>query len=176
MLNRHVLVLNQNYEPLSICTAKRAIVLVFLGKAEIVEKDSVEVRSVTRSYPLPSVVRLFMYIAIPRKRILLTRKNILKRDNHQCQYCGTKQQPLTLDHVIPKNRGGKDTWENLVCACARCNNKKGQRTPEDAGLVLKRQPRRPNYLMFIRHFVGINDQRWCRYLFLDDTTLAGHYR
>jgi 5-methylcytosine-specific restriction endonuclease McrA len=167
MLNRHVLVLNQNYEPLSICTAKRAIVMVFLGKAEIVEKDVVDIHSVSRSFPLPSVVRLSMYIAIPRKKILLTRKNILKRDSYRCQYCGTKHQPLTLDHVIPKNRGGEDTWENLVCACAQCNNKKGQRTPEEAGMVLTRFPRRPSYLMFIRYFIGISDQRWRRYLFLE---------
>jgi 5-methylcytosine-specific restriction endonuclease McrA len=167
MLNQHVLVLNKNYEPLSICSAKRAIVMVFLGKAEIVEKDSREVRTVSRSYPLPSVVRLYMYIAIPRKKILLTRKNIIKRDAYRCQYCGTKHNPLTLDHVIPKNRGGEDTWENLVCACARCNNKKGQRTPDEAGMPLSRQPRRPNYLMFISHFVGIADQRWRRYLFLE---------
>jgi len=167
MLNHHVLVLNQNYEPLSICTAKRAIVLVFMGKAEIVEKNSMEVRSVSRVYPLPSVVRLFMYITIPRKKIMLTRKNILKRDGYRCQYCGQKSQQLTLDHVIPRNQGGRDGWENLVCACARCNNKKGQRTPEEANMTMLRQPRRPSYLMFIRHFVGITDQRWRRYLFLE---------
>lgn len=167
MLDRYVLVLNQNYEPLSICTAKRAIVLVFLGKAEIVEKLALEVRTVSRAYPLPSVVRLYMYITIPRKKILLTRKNILKRDGYRCQYCGQKRTPLTLDHVIPKNKGGSDSWENLVCACARCNNRKGQRTPEEARMTLHRLPRRPNYLMFIRHFVGISDHRWRRYLFLE---------
>jgi 5-methylcytosine-specific restriction endonuclease McrA len=167
MLDRYVLVLNQNYEPLSICTAKRAIVLVFLGKAEIVEKLASEVRTVSRAFPLPSVVRLYMYITIPRKKILLTRKNILKRDGYRCQYCGQKRNPLTLDHVIPKNKGGSDSWENLVCACARCNNRKGQRTPEEARMTLHRQPRRPNYLMFIRHFVGISDHRWRRYLFLE---------
>lgn len=167
MLDRYVLVLNQNYEPFSICSAKRAIVMVFLGKAEIVEREVLEVHTVSRAYPLPSVVRLFVYITIPRKKILLTRKNILKRDGHRCQYCGQKRHPLTVDHVIPKNNGGSDSWENLVCACARCNNLKGQRTPEEAGLALQRQPRRPNYLMFIRHFVGIADQRWRRYLFLE---------
>ena len=167
MLNRHVLVLNQNYEPLSICTAKRAIVMVFLGKAEVVERDHMDVHSVSLTVPLPSVVRLYMYITIPRKKILLTRKNILKRDDFRCQYCGQKRHPLTLDHVVPKNRGGSDTWENLVCACARCNNKKGQQSPEQAGMNLLRIPRRPSYLMFIRHFVGISDQRWRRYLFLE---------
>ncbi len=167
MLNRYVLVLNQNYEPFSVCTAKRAIVLVFLGKAEIVERDSLEVHTVSRAYPLPSVVRLFVYVAIPRKKILLTRKNIIKRDGHCCQYCGQKRHPLTVDHVIPKNLGGSDSWENLVCACARCNNRKGQRTPDEAEMMLLRQPRRPNYLTFIRHFVGIADQRWRRYLFLE---------
>ena len=176
MFDSRVLVLNQNYEPLSVCSARRAVVLLCLEKAEMVERNHELVRSVSMTIPLPSIVRLSRFVRVPRKRILLNRRNVIKRDNHQCQYCGTKQQPLTLDHVIPKNRGGEDTWENLVCACARCNNKKGQRTPEEAGLVLKRQPRRPNYLMFIRHFVGINDQRWCRYLFLDETALTSRYR
>jgi len=167
ILNGYVLVLNQNYEPFSICTTKRAIVLVFLGKAEIVERDALEIHTVSKTYPMPSVVRLFMYIAIPRKKILLTRKNIIKRDSYRCQYCGQKRQPLTLDHVIPKNQGGADSWENLVCACARCNNRKGQQTPDEAGMALLRRPRRPNYLTFIRCFIGISDQRWRRYLFME---------
>jgi len=110
MLNRNVLVLNQNYEPLSVCSVKRAVILVYLGKAEIIEKhDGYMIRSVSVSIPLPSVVRLGFYIHVPHKRILLTRKNIIQRDGHRCQYCGENHGAMTVDHVIPKIYGGKDT-------------------------------------------------------------------
>jgi 5-methylcytosine-specific restriction endonuclease McrA len=168
MLNRNVLVLNQNYEPLSVCSVKRAIILVYLGKAEIIEKhDGYMIHSVTVSIPLPSVVRLGFFIQVPNKRVLMTRKNVVKRDGHRCQYCGDNRAPMTVDHVIPKIYGGKDTWENLVCACIKCNNVKGNRTPEQAGFKLLRQPRRPTQITFIQQFVGISDQRWRQYLFLD---------
>ncbi|RKY84674.1 HNH endonuclease [candidate division KSB1 bacterium] len=166
MLNRHVLILNQNYEPMSVCSAKRAIVLLYLGKAEIVERHEQWVRSVTTALPLPSIVRLGRYIRVPHKRILLTRKNILKRDHSRCQYCGRDDKPLTIDHVIPKERGGQDVWENLVAACTDCNNRKGNRTPEQAGMHLLKKPRKPNYLTFIQHYIGISDDRWKPYLFL----------
>ncbi|HDI52101.1 HNH endonuclease [candidate division KSB1 bacterium] len=166
MLNRHVLILNQNYEPMSVCSAKRAIVLLYLGKAEIVERHEQWVRSVTTALPLPSIVRLGRYIRVPHKRILLTRKNILKRDHYRCQYCGRDDKPLTIDHVIPKERGGQDVWENLVAACTDCNNRKGNRTPEQAGMHLLKKPRKPNYLTFIQHYIGISDDRWKPYLFL----------
>ncbi|MGB8658348.1 MAG: HNH endonuclease [Candidatus Zixiibacteriota bacterium] len=168
MLYKDVLILNQNYEPLTVCSAKRAVVLVYLGKAEIIEKyDGCTVRSVSLSIPVPSVVRLGFYVHVPNKRILLSRKNIIKRDGHCCQYCGEKGSPMTVDHIIPRIYGGKDTWENLVCACITCNNIKGNHTPEQAGLSLLRQPRRPTYITFIQQFVGISDQRWRQYLFLD---------
>ena len=166
MLNRHVLILNQNYEPMSVCTAKKAIILLYLGKAEIVERHEQWVRSVTVALPLPSIVRLERYIRVPHKRILLTRKNILKRDHHRCQYCGRDDKPLTIDHVIPKERGGQDVWENLIAACTDCNNRKRNRTPEEAGMHLLKKPRKPNYLTFIQHYIGISDDRWRPYLFL----------
>jgi 5-methylcytosine-specific restriction endonuclease McrA len=133
MLHSQVLVLNQNYEPMTITNVKKAIILIYLGKAEIIEKNDAYIHSVSISYPLPSIVRLTRYINVPRKRIILSRKNIIKRDGHQCQYCGIRTGPVTIDHVTPRVRGGEDTWENLVCACVRCNNKKGNRTPEEAG-------------------------------------------
>lgn len=168
VLSEHVLVLNQNFEPLSVCTAKRAVVLVFLGKAEIVENsDGIRVHSVTDSWPLPSVVRLGAYIRVPQKRILLSRKNILKRDGHRCMYCGTTHGRMSVDHILPKLRGGTDTWENLVCACHKCNNKKGNRTPEEANMPLLGKARRPNHITFIQQFIGIKDKRWRPYLFLD---------
>ena len=165
-MNRKVLVLNQNYEPLSICSAKRALVMVFLGKAEVVEEAGT-VHTVSRALPLPSVVRLWMYVHKPRNDIPLTKRNILRRDGHRCQYCGTTQGPMTVDHVIPKDMGGKDTWENLVCCCVRCNNRKGNRTPEQAGMKLIRPPKRPNFLYFVHTFVGEPDPSWKPYLFMD---------
>ena len=168
MLNNNVLVLNQNYEPLSVCSVKRAVILIYLGKAEIIEKhDGNMICSVSLSIPMPSVVRLGFYIQIPHKRIILTRKNIIKRDGHRCLYCGEDYGPMTVDHIIPKMYGGKDTWENLVCACITCNNLKGDRTPEQAGLSLLRQPRKPTHITFIQQFIGISDERWRQYLFLD---------
>ncbi len=168
MLSRAVLVLNQNYEPLSVCTVKRAVVMLFLGKVELVEKyDGYRLHSVTLVVPVPSVVRLGFYVKFPQKKILLTRKNIVKRDRHTCQYCGESHTQMTVDHVIPKIYGGTDSWENLVCACIECNNIKGNRTPEQAGLKLLRKPKKPNHITFIRQFVGIVDDKWRRYLFLD---------
>ena len=167
-LSRPVLVLNQNYEPLSVCTTRRAVVLVFLGKAEVVERlDGRLVHATQRAFPIPSVVRLGLYIQRPHKKILLTRRNIIKRDGHRCQYCGQSRTAMTVDHIIPKNQGGADSWENLVSACIYCNNKKGDRTPEEAGMPLRRTPRRPNHITFIQRFIGLGDQRWKRYLFLD---------
>ena len=168
MLNGNVLVLNQNYEPLSVCSVRRAVVLVYLGKAQIIEKhDGYKIRSVSLAIPMPSVVRLGFYIHVPHKRVLLTRKNIVKRDGHRCQYCGADHAAMTVDHVVPKLYGGRDTWENLVCACIKCNNIKGNRAPDQAGLKLLRQPKRPTQITFIQQFVGISDQRWKQYLFLD---------
>ena len=168
MLKTQVLVLNQNYEPMSITNAKKAIILIFLEKAEIIENhDNFKVRSIHLSLPLPSIIRLTRYINVPRKRIILSRKNIIKRDNHQCQYCGTKVGPVTVDHILPKGRGGGDSWENLVCACTKCNNKKRNRTPEEAGMILLKKPRKPSHLFFIRYFIGKLDNRWKPYLFMN---------
>lgn len=167
MLNRHVLLLNQNYEPLTVCSARKAVILVYLGKAELVEKDSGWLHSVSTRLPIPSVVRLVRYIRVPRKQILLNRKNLLIRDEYTCQYCGRKRLPLTIDHVIPKQYGGKDTWENLVVACLPCNNKKANKTPEQAGMRLIKTPKKPNHLFFIQYFIGIKDEKWRPYLFLD---------
>ncbi|MFX0141549.1 MAG: HNH endonuclease [Candidatus Hodarchaeota archaeon] len=168
MLKAQVLVLNQNYEPMSITNAKKAIILIFLGKAEIIENhNNLMVRSINLSLPLPSIVRLTRYISVPRKRIVLSRKNIIKRDNHQCQYCGTTIGPVTVDHIIPKDRGGEDTWENLVCACTKCNNKKRNRTPEEAKMMLLKKPQKPSHIFFIRYFIGKLDKSWKPYLFMN---------
>lgn len=167
LLKRQVLVLNQNYEPLAVCHAQRAVVLVVLGKAEIVERHDAVVRAVSHAVPLPSVVRLCIYVRAPRQRVALTRRNVLRRDGYGCQYCGTRRGPMTTDHVVPRALGGRDTWTNLVCACVRCNNRKGNRTPEQAEMRLRRPPRPPHRFTPIAFAAAIPDKRWRPYLFLD---------
>lgn len=124
-----------------------------------------EIHSVSKSYPWPSVVRLNDYIKVPYKKIILTRRNILKRDGHKCGYCGRADLPLTIDHVIPKSKGGDDCWENLVAACLPCNNRKGNRSPEESKLKLKIKPYTPSHIMFIKNSAGRLDDSWKQYLF-----------
>ena len=162
----HVLVLNQDYRALTICSVQRATILVLLEKADLVEAAPERfVRSQSFRLPWPSIVRLRAYIRVPYKRILLSRKNILRRDRYQCQYCGSRDK-LTIDHVLPKSRGGPDTWDNLVAACVPCNNRKGSHTPEEARLELRRKPYRPSHVMFICDFVGTPEDTWKPYLFM----------
>lgn len=166
-MNAKVLILNQNYEPMSVINVKKAIVLLYLGKVELIEAyEGREVHSVSMAMPFPSIVRLAFYVRIPFKKIILSRKNILRRDGHRCQFCGRGDLALTVDHIVPLSKNGEDSWENLVCACVKCNNKKGNHTPEEAGMPLLRRPRRPNHVTFISHFVGRMDERWKPYLFL----------
>jgi 5-methylcytosine-specific restriction endonuclease McrA len=167
MLDWKVLILNQNYEPLSVCSVRRALLLIFGGKAHPVEMRTEAVRSVSSAFTVPSVVRLVRYIHAPVRRVVLSKRNILKRDNYQCQYCGSSSDRLTLDHVVPRKSGGQSTWENLVCACVTCNNKKGENRPEQVGLQLRTRPKRPNNISFIRNFIGVSDHRWKPYLFID---------
>jgi 5-methylcytosine-specific restriction endonuclease McrA len=161
-------VLNQNYEAMSICNVQRAVVLLFLGKAELIAaKDSRKVRSTKISFPFPTIVRLRVYIRVPYKKIVLSRKNILRRDNHKCQYCSRSDLTLTIDHIVPKSKGGTDSWENLVAACVKCNNKKGDRSPEDANMPLHKRPSKPSHITFMKHFVGRIDDEWKPYLYMN---------
>ena len=158
--------LNQNYEPLTVCNVRRAIILAFLGKAEIVCKVNHKViKSVYRKFDCPSIVRLSIFVRVPFRKIILSRKNILRRDNHRCQFCGSTSN-LTIDHIIPKSRGGEDTWENLTTACIRCNNKKGDRTPEEASLNLRSIPKKPSHITFIKNFAGSVSDDWKPYLYM----------
>lgn len=167
-LQARVLILNQSYEPISVCSAKKALMLMFLTKAELVEQRSSQVvRTVRNNYPFPSVIRLCAYLRVPFRKIELSRKNILRRDGMRCQYCGTQHPPLTVDHVIPRSRGGNDTWENLTAACIRCNNRKGNRTPEEAGMRLQLPPKKPHHVLFLKHHLGKIDDTWRPYLFMD---------
>lgn len=166
-LTGKVLVLNGNYEPLAICSVEKAIVLMYLSKAELVSSlKHKEVRSTSVSLPFPSVIRLSCYIRVPFKKVILSRKNILRRDGHRCQYCGATSITLTVDHIMPKSRGGEDSWENLVSACLRCNNRKGSQTPEEAQMPLMKRPIRPNHVTFLRQYVGRIDKDWEPYLFM----------
>ena len=143
-----VLVLNQNYEPLNVTNARRAIVLLDRGKAEVLEHASGSVRSTSASLQLPSVIRLVYMIRRPRPQVRLSRREVFLRDGYTCQYCGLKSRELTLDHVIPRHRGGKHIWDNLVSACKSCNHRKGNHTPDEARMPLARLPRRPRSSVF----------------------------
>ncbi len=156
--------LNASYEPLNITGWRRAVILMLKGKAEQVEHNG---KYLYRDFPLPTVIRLRQYIAVPYREIPLTRRNILNRDNHACQYCGYKGDELTLDHIIPRSRGGGDSWENLITACMRCNVKKGSRTPKEANLHLRTQPRKPYSSLHYEAVSHINNgshAEWRKYI------------
>lgn len=152
---------------MSVCNVQRAVILLYLGKAELIAKcDGKVLHSVSTTLPIPSIVRISMYVRIPYKKIVLSRKNILRRDNHRCQYCGATDVSLTIDHIIPKARGGEDTWENLITACIRCNNKKGNKLPEEVHLTAHSVARRPSHIMFMKHVAGKLDEQWKPYLYM----------
>lgn len=163
-LKRNVLVLNQDYSPLTVCSVERAFLLVFLNKAELLSPvPDVYLHTVTATYPVPSVIKISRYISVPYKGVVLSRQNIFRRDNHECQYCGTNRD-LTLDHLVPRSKGGTSNWRNLVTACKHCNAKKGDYTPEEAGMRLRRAPFKPTYIMFLKTSNGHVFEEWRPYL------------
>ncbi len=168
VLNTPVLVLNRNYEPLNVVSAKRALVLLLKGKAELIKSvDGLMVHAAREQLPVPSVVRLMVYARRPPAQMRLNRRSILLRDDFTCQYCGYQGPGLTIDHVIPRDRGGKTDWDNLVACCTRCNSKKGNRTPEEAGMVLRKRPRRPAYLPYMGYaklMQALRNPEWHEFL------------
>ncbi len=158
-----VLVLNQNYEPLNVCNARRAFVLVDRGKAEVLEHDDEGgIRTSRYIFPLPSVIRMIYMIKRPRPQMRLSRREVFNRDHHTCQYCGRRGRDLTLDHVVPRHRGGAHVWENLTSACKSCNHRKAGRTPKEANLRLRRRPFAPkvtSYYVVYRHLDGREEWR-----------------
>jgi len=196
----NVLVLNSSYVPIYVTSIKRAFKLLFKDKAEVIsvkdgkylnynfsswEEVSLYQKAIWDKYGkyeyfqhndnvlgIPKIIRLITYNKIPVK-VKLTRRNIILRDNHTCQYCNKKKplSQLNIDHVIPKSKGGKNTWDNLVCSCIKCNSNKRDRTPKQAGMKLLRKPKKPNiYLMFKRYaeiFYNDNYEEW-RSFFPDD--------
>jgi len=163
-MNHRVLVLNQDFRPISVCSVERAFVLVYLNKSELVRPcNGHKLHSISCEFPMPSVIRLNRYVSVPYKGVNLTRQNIFKRDNGECQYCGTKKD-LTLDHVIPSSKGGEHSWRNLITACKKCNAKKGDRTPDEAGMLLKRKPYKPNYATFLKDHSNGHEGEWNEFL------------
>jgi 5-methylcytosine-specific restriction endonuclease McrA len=168
-LHAPVLVLNASYEPINICAARRAIVLVLKGVAMAEEENGHFLHAARFTLRVPSVIRLLEYRRIPHQTRALSRKNILLRDRNTCQYCGevVSSGDLTLDHVVPRSRGGASSWENLVACCHTCNRRKGNQMPIEAGMKLMREPHAFN-LHTSRHIMrlmGRSDDKWRKYLF-----------
>jgi len=162
-----VLVLNNDYEPLNVCNLRRAVVLVYLGKAEVLHTNSKVIMTVDSSFDSPSVVKLRYHVKRPVPELKLSRRSIFARDSYTCQYCGHQSRDLTVDHVAPKRLDGKSDWDNLVCCCRRCNMKKGDKTLSQANMRLTRQPRRPRYVPFIsltKYLDGARNDVWRPYL------------
>ena len=148
-MSHEVLVLNNDYEPLNVCNLRRAIVLIFLGKAEVLHTSDGAINMIDGAMDSPSVVKLRHHVKRPMPELRLSRRSIFARDNYACQYCGHQARELTIDHIVPKRLGGKSTWENLVCCCRKCNSRKGDKTLDKANMHLLSQPRRPRYVPFI---------------------------
>lgn len=166
MVERPVLVLNQSYEPLNVCRARRALVLVYNGRAELLENGVGFIHTAQRSYPLPSVIRMLYMIKRPHPQPKLTRLEIFNRDHYICQYCGRETRQQTLDHVIPRHLGGEHCWENLVSACVGCNRRKAGRTTEQANMKPLRPPVKPrvSYYYTIPFQYRKSQVQWHKYL------------
>jgi len=179
LLNQQVLVLNRLWQAVNICTVRRALTLLFQGHAQVVlgdqdgafetfdflnwhdfsqrEPHPESIHGVSCKIRVPRVIMLLVFDRLPRKEVKFTRHNIFERDSNKCQYCGGvfDRKDLNLDHVIPRDRGGPTTWENIVCSCIPCNTRKANRTPAEAGLHLVRKPKRPKWRPFIQVNLGL---------------------
>ncbi len=162
---QQVLVLNASYEPLNVCSIRRAHVLVWKGKAEVVEQLDRPLHSATRTFPWPHVIRLVTYVRVPRTvQRKISRRALFARDGWRCVYCGTTNGRMTLDHVIPRSRGGESVWENVVTSCAPCNLRKADRLPEEAEMPLPALPRPPAPVLFIKIATPRVPPTWQQYL------------
>src|SRR5437763_7251162 len=167
-MNQEVLVLNSDYEPLNVCNVRRAIVMVYLGKADVLHaEDDTPALTTDGVFIMPSVVKLRGHVKRPLPELKLSRRTVFARDNYTCQYCGSSAKDMTIDHVIPKRSGGSSTWENLVCCCRKCNMKKSDKLAQHAGMKLVRPPRRPRYVPYIsltKYLTGRKNEVWRNYL------------
>jgi 5-methylcytosine-specific restriction endonuclease McrA len=161
-----VLVLNASYEPINVCNVRRATVLVLKERAEILERGEGALHSERLTFERPCVIRLVRYVRVPRDvhRRKITRKAVLARDAWTCQYCGSRKSGLTVDHVIPRSRGGKSVWENIVAACAACNRRKGNRLPREIQMHPRKSPRAPGPTVFIQVATPKIPPAWQQYL------------
>jgi len=162
-----VLVLNASYEPMHVVSVRRAVVLLLKEKAQLVEAAECMLRSQHLEVPTPTVIRLVTYIRIRRRwHLPVSRRGVLARDSYTCQYCGCQpgKSALTIDHVVPRSRGGTKSWDNLVTACGQCNRRKGDREPAEAGMTLASKPRKPRYLALALIETGTRPATWDKYL------------
>jgi 5-methylcytosine-specific restriction endonuclease McrA len=160
---RSALVLNASFEPLSVVSSRRAVCLVLDEKAEVVEHDGTLLRSESLSLPNPLVIRLLYMVKVPyHRRTALSRRAVFARDDHRCQYCGGVAD--SIDHIVPKSRGGLHVWENVAAACRRCNLDKRDRTPDEAGMTLSKSPHTPRELAWVTVAVGSVPEAWRPYL------------
>ncbi len=167
MTNQMCLVLNSTYEPMNVAAWQRAVELIFAGKAEAVHNRAAQLRSAGGFVmPLPSIIRMLYYVRRKPKRVALTKKNVLLRDDYRCGYCDERgdRATMTVDHVVPRAAGGKSVWENLVAACADCNGRKRDRTPQQARMPLAHQPREPRFIPFVVVRRHTADDEWAKYL------------
>jgi 5-methylcytosine-specific restriction endonuclease McrA len=188
LISQQVLVLNRLWQAVNVCSAARALTLVYQGHAQVVESAKEgylthsfhEWREVSQAYNghdvistisfkirVPKIILLLFFDRIPKKEVKFTRHNIFERDNCTCQYCGKKfdKRELNLDHVVPRDQGGQTTWENIVCSCIDCNSRKANRTPQMAGMKLLRKPRRPRWRPFLNvHFNRCGEDAWKHFL------------
>ena len=161
-----VLVLNHNFEPLNICSVQRGMTLFLLEKAEVLRYSDCYIRSEREEHMVPSVLRLYSNVRRPLPQLKISRKSVLARDGYTCVYCGSRES-LTLDHVFPRHRGGETTWENVVCCCLKCNNRKGSRTPQECNMRLPHPPRKPRYVPYIsfpRFVSAVRREEWREFL------------
>jgi 5-methylcytosine-specific restriction endonuclease McrA len=161
-MSRSVLVLNITFEPLSLVSVRRAVVLLLREKAELVEATERHLCSSKHTLPEPLVIRLTRYVRLPHRSVPPTRAAVMLRDSYTCQYCNDNpgRHELTVDHVLPRSRGGGHGWENLTTACKACNHQKGNRTPEEADMILRRKPFEPSYVALVLLSNPMAASRW----------------
>ncbi len=163
-MEKRVLVLNLDHSPVAVVTVQKAMVLLLLEKASCLSAyEYLEIRTVRRRFDYPAVICLNHFKNIPYRGVLLNRNNLFRRDKGECQYCGSKKQ-LTIDHIIPRSKGGKTNWTNLVTACHRCNAVKGDKSPDQAGMHLRSVPFKPSLTYFLAEYAARQASEWLPYL------------
>lgn len=163
-MEKRVLVLNLDHSPVAVVSPQKAMVLLLLEKANCLSVyELLQIRTVSHTFEYPAVIRLNSYKNIPYRGVLLNRNNLFRRDGGECQYCGSRKQ-LTIDHVVPRSKGGKTNWMNLITACHRCNVNKGDKTPEQAGLTLRTEPFRPSLAYFLVDYAERQAEEWLPFL------------